>query len=838
MSIIDSLLSRLGYTRATEAQSSQGVVAGLQYGMMPSAYPLTFPGWDPNGGIRAPQTTTDAAIASAWVASDLAVIAREMSTAELGVFTTDAEGNPTEDLNHPFGNLWYAPNPFMGRSFVSQFQLYQLMLRGSCYYYLAPLGNTIAEMWPIPAQMIKPAGDDKNFISGYRFQSRRDRDPVIIPPEYIIYTRLPDPNDLRKGLPPIAAALGALGLDTAQMQWNADFFGEGNAVPSALGIVPRDTSEGEFQRVKAEVREFFTAGKRRIAVTRAGDLDFKVLTQTLKDMEFLKGREFNRDEIDRALGFPGGYWNANATEANARHAKAVLIEHVIWPLLTLLQEDINAQAMPRWYGDSVYVEFEDIRPRNVEMELRQQQTRQAYWTIDELREVDGKEVLPDGRGAVLIGDPIPTTKITPDVAETSSPSTVNTANAATTEQPSANLQQTALNGAQVQSLVSIVQSVAANELPVVAAKEILVAAFPTINGNSIQTMLESASAQAAQQSQRENSAPLRPATPPAPDAPQDAPPAQDNEDAAQMDETKSGDQLVASDLEDAPNGVEVGLALDLARWRKKAIKAAKAGKPAAVEFASSAIDAGDADAISRGLQACATADDVRDVFLTADYRKAAPNGMSPDETKLYDALVDILSKAGGAVAKKIKAGEPITWDDLDAQMKAALEPVLKEIMLANMDAAMEQVGVALGDGVAATSSSAWAKQYAGELIKNVSTVTQKLTQDTISTYLATSGMTMGDVVSALAPAFGATRAEAIAITEVTNASSAGMTSYQTEVAKLGVKTVRISNTNEDDRVCPICKPLDGKPESEWPNTDGPAWHPRCRCFVTLKVVLE
>lgn len=776
MSIIDSLLSRLGYTRATEAQSSQGVVAGLQYGMMPSAYPLTFPGWDPNGGIRAPQTTTDAAIASAWVASDLAVIAREMSTAELGVFTTDAEGNPTEDLNHPFGNLWYAPNPFMGRSFVSQFQLYQLMLRGSCYYYLAPLGNTIAEMWPIPAQMIKPAGDDKNFISGYRFQSRRDRDPVIIPPEYIIYTRLPDPNDLRKGLPPIAAALGALGLDTAQMQWNADFFGEGNAVPSALGIVPRDTSEGEFQRVKAEVREFFTAGKRRIAVTRAGDLDFKVLTQTLKDMEFLKGREFNRDEIDRALGFPGGYWNANATEANARHAKAVLIEHVIWPLLTLLQEDINAQAMPRWYGDSVYVEFEDIRPRNVEMELRQQQTRQAYWTIDELREVDGKEVLPDGRGVRLITEPVGTGVANPQT------------------DPLAEL------AAKIDQLTQLIQKSEAEDTAEDAAEDI--------------------------------------AEPPAPNAPASNPPAQDNEDAAQMDETKSGDQLVASDLEDAPNGVEVGLALDLARWRKKAIKAAKAGKPAAVEFASSAIDAGDADAISRGLQACATADDVRDVFLTADYRKAAPNGMSPDETKLYDALVDILSKAGGAVAKKIKAGEPITWDDLDAQMKAALEPVLKEIMLANMDAAMEQVGVALGDGVAATSSSAWAKQYAGELIKNVSTVTQKLTQDTISTYLATSGMTMGDVVSALAPAFGATRAEAIAITEVTNASSAGMTSYQTEVAKLGVKTVRISNTNEDDRVCPICKPLDGKPESEWPNTDGPAWHPRCRCFVTLKVVLE
>lgn len=784
MSILDSFLSRLGYTRATDAPPS--VVSGLQYGMMPSAYPLTFPGWDPNGGIRAAQTTTDIAMASAWVASDLAVIAREMSTADLAVFTTDADGNPTEDLNHAFANLWYAPNPFMGRSFIAQFQLYQLMLRGSCFYFLSTLGNTPAEIWPIPAQMIKPIGDDANFISGYRFQSRRDRDPVVIPPEYIIYTRLPDPNDLRKGLPPIAAALGAMGLDAAQMQWNVEFFGEGNAVPSALGIVPKDTSEGEFQRVKAEVREFFTAGKRRIAVTRAGDLDFKVLTQTLKDMEFLRGREFNRDEIDRALGFPGGYWNANATEANARHAKAVLIEHVIWPLLTLLQEDINSQALPRWYGDSVYVEFEDIRPRNVEMELRQQQTRQAYWTIDELREVDGMEALPDARGVRLIAEPVGTGVANPQgdpLAELSS---------------------------KIDQLAQLIQQRDAEDATEDEAEDV-----------------------------------ATPQPPKAPETPQNEPPAQDNEDAAQLDEAKSaGDpqrgvpQLVASDLEDAPNGGDIGLHLDLARWRKKALKAIKAGKPAAVEFVSSVIDAGSMSAISRGLQACATSDDVRDVFLTADYRKAAPTGMSPDEKKLYEALVDILSKAGGVVAKKIKDGEPITWADLDAQMKAALEPVLKEIMLSNMDTAMEQVGVALGDGVAATSSSEWAKQYAGALIKSVSTVTQKLTQDTISTYLATSDMTLGDVVAALAPAFGATRAEAIAITEVTNASSAGMTSYQTEVAKLGVKTVRISNTNEDDKVCPICAPLDGKPESEWPNADGPAWHPRCRCFLSLQVVIE
>lgn len=43
----------------------------------------------------------------------------------------------------------------------------------------------------------------------------------------------------------------------------------------------------------------------------------------------------------------------------------------------------------------------------------------------------------------------------------------------------------------------------------------------------------------------------------------------------------------------------------------------------------------------------------------------------------------------------------------------------------------------------------------------------------------------------------------------------------------------IWNTSEDDKVCPICRPLNQKPSEEWAEEfpEGPPAHPNCRCWL-------
>lgn len=79
--------------------------------------------------------------------------------------------------------------------------------------------------------------------------------------------------------------------------------------------------------------------------------------------------------------------------------------------------------------------------------------------------------------------------------------------------------------------------------------------------------------------------------------------------------------------------------------------------------------------------------------------------------------------------------------------------------------------------------------------------------------------------------FGPTRIEGIAITETTGAISAGGDAGIEET--VGVSQEDLWITEKDSKVCPVCKPLDNQPRSEWGAylPDGPPAHPRCRCYL-------
>ena len=79
--------------------------------------------------------------------------------------------------------------------------------------------------------------------------------------------------------------------------------------------------------------------------------------------------------------------------------------------------------------------------------------------------------------------------------------------------------------------------------------------------------------------------------------------------------------------------------------------------------------------------------------------------------------------------------------------------------------------------------------------------------------------------------FGPTRAEGIAISETTDATSAASEITMREAGKQSEND--LWRTSERDNVCPICQPLNRKPRSVWslkfPN--GPKAHPRCNCWI-------
>jgi len=134
-----------------------------------------------------------------------------------------------------------------------------------------------------------------------------------------------------------------------------------------------------------------------------------------------------------------------------------------------------------------------------------------------------------------------------------------------------------------------------------------------------------------------------------------------------------------------------------------------------------------------------------------------------------------------------------------------------------------------------TAAAEWSKKYSYELIKGLTDTTRKGVQSAISDYYS-QGLTMGDLEARLIGYFGPVRAEMIAVTEVTRASVQGELAVinQIQLDNPRIEFDTIWETNNDDKVCSICEPLNQTKRGEaW--TEYPPAHVRCRCWVSHEI---
>ena len=136
--------------------------------------------------------------------------------------------------------------------------------------------------------------------------------------------------------------------------------------------------------------------------------------------------------------------------------------------------------------------------------------------------------------------------------------------------------------------------------------------------------------------------------------------------------------------------------------------------------------------------------------------------------------------------------------------------------------------------LANNAAAEWATGYAYDLVTGLLATTRQALQAEVAEYVRNSE-TIGQLVTRIrqASGFADTRAQMIAVTEVTRAFARG----NLEAWKAGgVIEKRRWNTNNDELVCPVCGPLNGQVVGLDEEFDGgiaaPPAHPRCRCWAT------
>ena len=192
----------------------------------------------------------------------------------------------------------------------------------------------------------------------------------------------------------------------------------------------------------------------------------------------------------------------------------------------------------------------------------------------------------------------------------------------------------------------------------------------------------------------------------------------------------------------------------------------------------------------------------------------------------------ILGLVEGAVANPI--------DELFWEAEATVLGIIlnDELIVAGYDAIDAELADIAFVGIDIATASAevneFISSYTFDLVKGINATTRKNIQGALDAYFTGEGTTIGELANALTGQFGASRAEGIAVTEVTRAYSAGQSAVLKGLEEVGFEMAEVWNTNHDEVTCKICKPLNDKVRDDgW--TEPPPAHPRCRCWTTLEI---
>ncbi len=180
------------------------------------------------------------------------------------------------------------------------------------------------------------------------------------------------------------------------------------------------------------------------------------------------------------------------------------------------------------------------------------------------------------------------------------------------------------------------------------------------------------------------------------------------------------------------------------------------------------------------------------------------------------------------------------WENENRRLLALFLPRLTQMAYSGMVNAARQLGIAFDNTLYSRLAENWARNYTDKLLEELGTTTQKIVGDAVADWIAKPGATVGELQAALEPAFGAARANSIAVTETTRAFAQGQRlAYQEEGIEMWTW-----QTNRDELVCRYCGAVHGKTVriGEPFGVDGkgkpvyqPPYHPRCRCWVRPKI---
>jgi HK97 family phage portal protein len=355
-----------------------------------------------------------------WTPRDYAALAREgyaknaivyravkLVAESAGALTFLLYDGAAERDRHPLLDLLARPNPRQDGAALFESVYTHLLLAGNAYLEAVALEGAVRELYALrPDRMrVVPGADGWPAAYDYTAGGRTVRfaqDAAPVPP--ILQIALANPLDDHYGLAPLEAAAVALDTHNAASRWNKALLDNAARPSGALVYAGPEgalLSDAQFERLKRELETTYqgsaNAGR---PLLLEGGLDWKAMSLTPKDMDFLEARNAAAREIALAFGVPPMLLGipGDNTYSNLQEASRSLWRQTILPLANRVCGALAQWLSPAYGGElRLAVDTDRVEALAAERAAAWKRVSEAtVLTLNEKREALGYAPLAGG----------------------------------------------------------------------------------------------------------------------------------------------------------------------------------------------------------------------------------------------------------------------------------------------------------------------------------------------------------------------------------------------------------------------------------------------------------
>ena len=252
-----------------------------------------------------------------------------------------------EPKDHPVAAAFATANPREGRTRFWKSLFANLQLNGENFWYTSMMGRKIDGFFNLMPNHMKVIPGPGGIADGYRYEVNGNR--IDYAERDILFTRLFNPEDDWRGLPPLKSAqvYAAIELTTAEHWWA--FYKNGARLGLVLETDVPLSVEQMTEMKQAWTQGFEGAGNSgKTAFLHSGMKAHEIGTNQ-KDSDFVQSFRLSREQILMSFGVPpamvGIFEFSNYSNSDMQ--AIIYVENTILPLLKLVEDDVNEILLPR-----------------------------------------------------------------------------------------------------------------------------------------------------------------------------------------------------------------------------------------------------------------------------------------------------------------------------------------------------------------------------------------------------------------------------------------------------------------------------------------------------------